>query len=407
MSTDKTASMRDAVADLVRDGDTVAIEGFTHLISFAAGHEIIRQRKRDLTLARLTPDVIYDQMIAGGVASKLIFSWLGNPGVGGLGAIRRRIEGDIPDQPLAIEEYSHFGMVGRYTAGAMNLPFFPLRSYFETDLPVVNPLIRQIPSPYDDGVVYAVPPLKPDVAIVHAQRASAGGDTQVWGLLGCQKEAAFAADRVIVVVEEVVDEAVIRADPNRTIIPGLIVDAVVVEPWGAHPSYVQGAYDRDNRFYLDWDPITRDEDAVQAWLRDWVYDLDGRPPTSRSSARSGGGAAPDRVGPVGLGRLRDLPMSGGDDLVRPVRSGPMRSGGSASDRVSLALYRGHLPVMGDGSRCRSSSRLATAAIRCEMSTVADVLEGAMPADRGSVDMVARRCKTGDRTSRTRRSASPR
>ena len=167
-------------------------------------------------------------------------------------------------------------MVGRYTAGAMNLPFFPLRSYFETDLPVANPLIRPIESPYGDGDVYAVPPLKPDVAIVHAQRASAGGDTQVWGLLGCQKEAAFAADRVIVVVEELVDEAVIRADPNRTIIPGLIVDAVVVEPWGAHPSYVQGAYDRDNRFYLDWDPITRDEDAVQAWLREWVYDLDGR-----------------------------------------------------------------------------------------------------------------------------------
>ena len=174
-------------------------------------------------------------MIAGGVASKLVFSWLGNPGVGGLGAIRRRIEGDIPDQPLAVEEYSHFGMVGRYTAGAMNLPFFPLRSYFETDLPVANPLIRPIASPYGDETIYAVPPLKPDVAIVHAQRATAAGDTQVWGLLGCQKEAAFAADRVIVVVEEVVDEAVIRADPNRTIIPGLIVDAVVVEPWGAHP----------------------------------------------------------------------------------------------------------------------------------------------------------------------------
>ena len=206
--------MRDAIADLVRDGDTVAIEGFTHLISFAAGHEIIRQRRRDLTLARLTPDLIYDQMIAAGVARKLVFSWLGNPGVGGLGAIRRRIEGDIPDEPLEVEEYSHFGMVGRYTAGAMNLPFFPLRSYFETDLPMANPLIRPIRSPYGDETIYAVPPLRPDVAIVHAQRASAGGDTQVWGLLGCQKEAAFAAERVIVVVEEVVDEAVIRADPE-------------------------------------------------------------------------------------------------------------------------------------------------------------------------------------------------
>ncbi len=278
--TAKVASMRDAVADLVRDGDTVAIEGFTHLISFAAGHEIIRQRRRDLTLARLTPDLIYDQMVAGGVARKLIFSWLGNPGVGGLNAIRRRIEaGPVAASgvaPLELEEYSHFGMVGRYMAGASNLPFFPLRSYFETDMPAVNPLIRQVESPYGDGVVYAVPPLRPDVTIVHAQRADENGNTQVWGLLGCQKEAAFAAERVIVVVEEVVPESVIRADPNRTIIPGLIVDAVVVEPFGAHPSYVQGAYDRDNRFYLDWDPISRDEDATQAWLRDWVYDLDGR-----------------------------------------------------------------------------------------------------------------------------------
>jgi glutaconate CoA-transferase subunit A len=275
VSSSKVATMRDAVADLVRDGDTVAIEGFTHLISFAAGHEIIRQRKRDLTLARLTPDLIYDQMIAGGVARKLIFSWLGNPGVGGLNAIRRRIEAADP-APLEIEEYSHFGMVGRYTAGAANLPFYPLRSYFETDLPRVNPLIREIESPYGDGKVYAVPPLRPDVTVIHAQRADAAGNTQVWGLLGCQKEAAFAAERVIVVVEELVDEAVIRADPNRTIVPGLIVDAVVVEPWGAHPSYVQGAYDRDNRFYLDWDPISRDEAAVQAWLAEWVHGVDGR-----------------------------------------------------------------------------------------------------------------------------------
>ncbi|HVL53348.1 MAG TPA: CoA-transferase [Vitreimonas sp.] len=272
--TSKVASMRDAVAELVRDGDTVAIEGFTHLISFAAGHEIIRQRKRDLVLARLTPDVIYDQMVAAGVARKLIFSWLGNPGVGGLHAIRRVTEGSSPT--LELEEYSHFGMVARYTAGAANLPFFPLRSYFETDLPKANPKIRPIESPYGDGVVYAVPPLKPDVTVVHAQRASEAGDTQVWGLLGCQKEAAFAADRLIVVVEELVAEEVIRADPNRTIIPGLIVDAVVVEPWGAHPSYVQGAYDRDNRFYLDWDPISRDAGATEAWLREWVHGVPGR-----------------------------------------------------------------------------------------------------------------------------------
>jgi glutaconate CoA-transferase subunit A len=213
-------------------------------------------------------------MVAAGVARKLVFSWLGNPGVGGLHAIRRVTEGD--GATLELEEYSHFGMVARYTAGAANLPFFPLRSYFETDLPAANPLIRPIESPYGDGLVYAVPPLRPDVTIVHAQRASAAGDTQVWGLLGCQKEAAFAADRVIVVVEELVEEAVIRADPNRTILPGLVVDAVVVEPWGAHPSYVQGAYDRDNRFYLDWDPISRSVEATDAWLREWVYELDGR-----------------------------------------------------------------------------------------------------------------------------------
>ena len=271
----KVTSMSDAVADIVHDGDVVAIEGFTHLICFAAGHEIIRQRKRDLTLARLTPDLIYDQMVAAGTARKLVFSWLGNPGVGGLHAIRRRVE-NVDPAPLELEEYSHFGMVGRYTAGASNLPFFPLRSYFETDLPKVNPLIRPISSPFGEETVYAVPPLKPDVTVVHAQRADAEGNTQMWGLLGCQKEAAFAAERVIVVVEELCPEAVIRADPNRTVIPGLIVDAVVVEPFGAHPSYVQGAYDRDNHFYRDWDAISREAETTQAWLDEWVYGVSGR-----------------------------------------------------------------------------------------------------------------------------------
>ena len=266
--------MHDAVAELVRDGDTLAIEGFTHLICFAAGHEIIRQRRRDLTLARLTPDLVYDQMIGAGVARKLVFSWMGNPGVGSLHAVRRWTE--APDPRLELEEYSHFGMVGRYTAGAMNLPFFPLRSYFDSDLPAANPLIRQVASPYGDDPVYAVPPLKPDVTIIHAQRADAAGDTQVWGLLGCQKEAAFAASRVIVVVEELVDESVIRADPNRTILPGLVVDTVVVEPFGAHPSYAQGYYDRDNAFYLEWDAISRDEASLQHWLNEWVHGVPGR-----------------------------------------------------------------------------------------------------------------------------------
>jgi glutaconate CoA-transferase subunit A len=266
--------MHDAIAQLVRDGDSVAIEGFTHLIGFAAGHEIIRQGRRDLTLCRLTPDLIYDQMIAAGVARKLVFSWLGNPGVGSLHAVRRASE--ATPATLELEEYSHFGMVCRYTAGAMNLPFFPLRSYQDTDLPKANPLIRPIKSPYSDEELYAVPALKPDVAIIHAQRADAAGDTQVWGLLGCQKEAAFAADRVIVVVEELVDESVIRADPNRTILPGLVVDAVVVEPFGAHPSYAQGYYDRDNAFYIDWDVISRDADSLERWLDEWVRGVSGR-----------------------------------------------------------------------------------------------------------------------------------
>jgi glutaconate CoA-transferase subunit A len=267
--------MRDAVRELVRDGDTVAIEGFTHLICFAAGHEIIRQGKRDLTLCRMTPDVIYDQMIGAGVARKLVFSWLGNPGVGSLHAIRRRIEAADGSEPLEIEEYSHFGMVCRYVAGASRLPFFPLRSYEGSDLPAANPRIIPLASPYDGSdVVYAVPPLNPDVTIVHAQRADAAGDAQIWGLLGCQREAAFAADRVIVVCEELVDESVVRADPNRTVIPGLIVDAVVVEPGACHPSYAQGYYDRDNRFYLDWDAVARDPESLDRWLKEWVHDTE-------------------------------------------------------------------------------------------------------------------------------------
>jgi glutaconate CoA-transferase, subunit A len=274
VTTSKVTSLRDAVAALVRDGDSVAIEGFTHLICFAAGHEIIRQRRRDLTLIRMTPDVIYDQMVGAGVASKLVFSWLGNPGVGGLHAIRRVTEGT--GASLELEEYSHYGMVGRYIAGATNLPFFPLRSYYETDMPAANPRIRPLTSPYGDEQVYVVPPLRPDVTIVHAQRADAAGNTQMWGLLGAQKEAAFAADRVIVVVEELVDESVIRADPNRTVIPGLIVDAVVVEPFGAHPSYAQGHYDRDNGYYVAWDEISRDAERLAAWLDEWVHGLSGR-----------------------------------------------------------------------------------------------------------------------------------
>jgi glutaconate CoA-transferase subunit A len=271
----KLTTMHDAIATYVHDGDTVAIEGFTACIGFAAAHEIIRQGRRDLVLCRMTPDLIYDQMVAAGCARKLVFSYLGNPGVGPLHAIRRAVEKGIP-APLELEEYSHFGMVARYIAGAYRLPFFPLRSYVGSDLPKVNPRIRFVESPYGDGPIAVVPPLNPDVAIIHAQRADVNGNTQLWGLLGAQKEAAFAARHVIVVVEEIVDEEVIRSDPNRTLIPGLIVDAVVHEPYGAHPSYVQGYYDRDNDFYLRWDEISRDEAATRAWLEEWVYGVRDR-----------------------------------------------------------------------------------------------------------------------------------
>ena len=261
--------MREAIATHVHDGDTVVIEGFTHLICFAAGHEIIRQRRRNLTLCRLTPDLIYDQMIAAGCARKLVFSWAGNPGSGSLHAFRRAVEGKGP--ALELEEYSHFGMVARLSAGASRLPFWTMRNYMGTDLPAVNPMIRTVTCPYTGEVLAAVPALNPDVTVIHAQRADAQGNAQIWGLLGVQKEAAFASGRVIVVVEELVDEAAIRADPNRTVIPGLIVDAVVVEPWGAHPSYAQGYYDRDNQFYIAWETISRDPAALRRYLDEFVY----------------------------------------------------------------------------------------------------------------------------------------
>jgi len=265
-------SLRDAVARHVHDGDVVVIEGFTHLISFAAGHEIIRQRRRDLTLCRLTPDLIYDQMIAAGCAKKLVFSWAGNPGVGSLHAFRRAAEGG----KLELEEYSHFGMVARFSAGAARLPFWSLRDYAGTDLPKANPRIKSVTCPYTGEALATVPALNPDVTIVHAQRADPQGNTQIWGLLGVQKEAAFASRRVIVVVEELVDETVIRSDPNRTLIPASIVDAVVTEPWGAHPSYAQGYYDRDNDFYVAWDGISRDGQSLDRFLDEFVYGVRDR-----------------------------------------------------------------------------------------------------------------------------------
>jgi glutaconate CoA-transferase subunit A len=270
----KVVSMKEAVAGLVQDGSTVVIEGFTHLICFAAGHEIIRQGRKDLTLARLTPDLIYDQMIAAGTAKKLVFSWAGNPGVGSLHAFRRAVEAQPPR--LEIEEYSHFGMVARFSAGCANLPFWVMRDYKGSDIPAANPLIRTVKCPYTGEELATVPALRPDVTVIHAQRADKAGNTQIWGLMGVQKEAAFASKKVIVAAEEIVDESVIRSDPNRTLIPGFQVDAVVHEPWGAHPSFAQGYYDRDNDFYVNWDKIARDEGSLKKYLDEYVYGVAGR-----------------------------------------------------------------------------------------------------------------------------------
>lgn len=271
----KLMTMQEAMHRFVHDDEVVVMEGFTHLIPFAAGHEIIRQRRKNLTLVRLTPDLIYDQMIAAGCARKMIFSWAGNPGVGSLHGFRRAVERGCPG-PLDIEEYSHFGLTLRLQAGAANVPFLPSRNFAGSDLPAVNPNIRQVTCPYTGEMLWSVPALNPDVSIVHAQRADAEGNTQAWGLVGVMKEAAFASRRVVVVAEEIVPPEIIRGDPNRTVIPALRVDAVVEEPFGAHPSYAQGYYDRDNDFYARWEDISRTEDGMTSYLEEWVYGISNR-----------------------------------------------------------------------------------------------------------------------------------
>lgn len=268
----KLTSLTSAISQFVHDGDLVYAAGFTHLIPFAAAHEIIRQGKKNLTLARATPDILYDQMVAAGCAQKIIFSYSGNPGVGSLRIVRAEMEAGR----LAYEEYSHFAMITRLTAGAAGLPFLPMKSVGTDDLAQVNPQYRTITDPYSGETLNTVPALNPDVAIIHAQRADANGNTQIWGIVGEQKEAAFASRRVIVTAEEIVDEAVIRSDPNRTIIPALVVSAVCHVPYCAHPSYTQGYYDRDNPFYLEWDKVSSQPDAVKAWLDEWVYGVADR-----------------------------------------------------------------------------------------------------------------------------------
>ena len=260
-------TLTEAVAANVRDGDTVAMEGFTHLIPFAAAHEVIRQGRKDLTLARMTPDLIYDQLIGMGCARKLIFSWGGNPGVGSLRRLRDAVENDWP-HPLQIEEHSHAAMAGAYEAGAAGLPFAVLRGYRGAQLPEVNDNIRSIVCPFSGEKLSAVPAIRPDVAVIHAQKADEHGNVLIEGIVGVQKEAVLAAKRAVVTVEE--KTLSLDAHPNAVLLPHWTVTAVVVAPGGAHPSYAHGYYKRDNAFYRRWDAIARERASFLAWMNDNV-----------------------------------------------------------------------------------------------------------------------------------------
>jgi len=258
-------SLGEAVATAIRDGDTVAMEGFTHLIPFAAAHEVIRQRRRRLTLIRMTPDLIYDQLIGMGCADKLVFSWIGNPGVGSLYRFRDAYENGWP-APIAIEEHSHAAMANAYEAGAAGLPFALFRGYRGVDLPKVNPNIKQITCPFTGEQLAAVPAIRPDVAVVHALRADRTGNVLIEGIVGVQKEAVLAAKRSLVTVEEIVDDFGPRS-ANAVILPSWCVGAIACVPGGAHPSYAHGYYRRDNAYYKAWDAISRDRDSFLAWMK--------------------------------------------------------------------------------------------------------------------------------------------
>jgi glutaconate CoA-transferase subunit A len=262
-------SLREAVSGLIQSGDTVALEGFTHLIPTLAGHEIIRQRLRDLTLVRMTPDLVYDQLIGMGVARKLVFSWGGNPGVGSLHRFRDAVENGWPT-PLEVDEHSHAGMANRYVAGASNLPFAVLRGYQGSGLTARSETISTVTCPFTGEQLAAVAAINPDVTVIHAQRADRTGNVQLWGILGVQKEAALAAKRVLVTVEEVVDELDPR--PGAIVLPSWVVSAVAVVPGGAHPSYAGGYTTRDNAFYSEWDAISRDRDTFTTWMEQHVLE---------------------------------------------------------------------------------------------------------------------------------------
>jgi glutaconate CoA-transferase, subunit A len=263
-------SLAAAVEAHVRDGDTMAMEGFTHLIPHAAGHEVIRQQRRHLTLIRMTPDLIYDQLIGMGCVHKVVFAWCGNPGVGSLHRMRDAIENGWP-QPLAYEEHSHAAMANAYDAGAAGLPFAVFRGYIGVDLPKVNPAIRTITCPYTGEQLATVPAIRPDVAIIHALRADRDGNVLLEGIVGVQKQAVLAAKRSIATVEEIVDDFGPRS-ANAVILPSWTVTAIAVAPGGAHPSYAHGYYKRDNAYYRKWDAISRDRDSFLAWMKANVLD---------------------------------------------------------------------------------------------------------------------------------------
>jgi glutaconate CoA-transferase subunit A len=262
-------TLSEAIGEFLHDGDTVAMEGFTHLIPHAAGQEVIRQGRTNLTLVRMTPDLVYDWLIGMGCAAKLIFAWGGNPGVGSLHRFRDAVEHGWPN-PLALEEHSHAGITNAYVAGASNLPFAVLRGYIGSDLPKHNPRIKSVRCPFTGEELAAIPSIRPDVAVIHAQKADRKGNVLIWGIMGVQKEAVLASRRAIVTVEEIVDT--LDAPPNACVLPHWTVSAVCAVPGGAYPSYAQGYNERDNRFYIAWDKVSRDREAFRAWMRRHVLE---------------------------------------------------------------------------------------------------------------------------------------
>ena len=274
--TAEVMTSKEAVEKFVKDGQLVGFGGFTHGIPFAIAHEMIRHKKKHLAICKETPDLVVDQLLAAGCVDKLMFSWAGNPGVGSLHAFRRAVEQLVP-HPLATEEYTHFITGARYLAGASGLPFMPMTtSVLASDLARHSDVFKTIDCPFTGKKICLVKAINPDLAVIHVQRADREGNTQMWGIVGSNREIAMASEHVIVSVEEIVDSELVRRDPNRTVIPGFHVDAVVEEPWGAHPSYSQGYYDRDNQYYMDYEKNTRTQEEHEKFLEEWVFNISDR-----------------------------------------------------------------------------------------------------------------------------------